>query len=360
MYDQDLIEDTSNRIYMKQMALLTCINLIARTISMSEFRVKNGKKSLKNEMYYRLNIKPNVNQSASTFWQQVIYKLIYDNECLIIQSDTSDLLVADTFTKVEYALYGDIFRDVVVKDFQFNRTFKRDEVIYLEYSNKRLMPIIDGLYSDYGELFGRILNSQKRKSQIRGTVDVDTSRLKSKKPQEKLQNFVNKIYGAFSSKDIAIVPQQNGFSYEEHSKETKGQSVDEVDKVTNGFLNQVARALHIPIVLIQGDKVDTEKPTRNFMKFCIDAFLKSIGDELNAQLFEKSEYLSGKRIDIKRVSYNNMFDVASAVDKLRSSGTANGHELRDELGMEESDDPIHEKYVITKNYSEKLEGGEKE
>jgi hypothetical protein len=55
-----------------------------------------------------------------------------------------------------------------------------------------------------------------------------------------------------------------------------------------------------------------------------------------------------------------MFDIAVAVDKLRSSSVANGHELRDEIGLEHSDDPIHDEFIMTKNYdsTESAEGGE--
>lgn len=40
-----------------------------------------------NDTYYKLNVKPNTDMSSDTFWQHVMYKLIYDNEVLIIVSD---------------------------------------------------------------------------------------------------------------------------------------------------------------------------------------------------------------------------------------------------------------------------------
>src|SRR5690625_6239650 len=91
MYDFDLIEDTSNRVYMKRLAIQTCVNMIAKTISQSEFRVRKDGKTIKDELYYRFNVKPNMNMTASTFWETVIYKLIYDNECLRSEEHTSEL-----------------------------------------------------------------------------------------------------------------------------------------------------------------------------------------------------------------------------------------------------------------------------
>ncbi|MED3710027.1 phage portal protein [Peribacillus frigoritolerans] len=363
MFDFDLIQDKSKKVHMKQLAIQTCINMIGQTISQSEFYVKKDKKIVKDDMYYCLNVRPNPNMSASHFWQTVIHKLIYDNECLIIQSDTEDLIIADSFTRIEYALVDDSFKDVTIKDFTYSRTFQMSDVIYLEYSNKKLSTMLDGLYADYGELFGRIIEFQNRKNQIRGLVDVEAITDKSEKGQEKLQNYINKIYKAFSGKSVAIVPQQKGFKLEEMKNTTQLQSVDEVAKVIDGFLDQVAKALGIPIALLHGDMADVEKPTRNYMTFCIDPFLKKIKDELNAKLIDKKDYLAGKKMETKRVSNINMFDVATAVDKLRASGTFNGNELRDALGEERVDDPIMDRYFITKNYqesSEVLKGGEED
>ena len=352
--------ETQKRIYLKQLSLQICINFIARTISQSEFRVKHGKEFIKDDLYHLLNVKPNWNDNASTFWQKVIYKLVYDNECLIIKTDEDYFLVADYFEKVEYAVYEDVFKHVTVKGNEFQRTFARGEVIYLQYNNENLSPLIDGLFADYGELLGYIMTAQLRKAQIRGVVDLETLNLRDEKSRQQLQDYIDKLYNAFSTKKVALVPQQKGTKLEEQGKSFQGQSVEEVDKVTDGFLSKVAMSLGIPLSLIKGDMADVEKQTRNYMTFCVDPLIKKISDELNMQLFEKREYLDGWRIDIRRTTYSNMFDVATAADKLRAAGIATGNELRDELGLERGDDPMLDKYVLTKNYSEEVEGGEEE
>lgn len=363
MFDADLLQDTSNRIYMKKLAIHTCVSFIARTISQSEFQVKEKGEHKKGELYYRLNVRPNKNQTASTFWEDIINKLIHDNEALIIKTDDDDLLVADTFTHNEYAVFEDTFTDVTVKEYTFKRVFKQSEVLHLKYRNERLAPLIDGLYADYGDLFGRILNSQKRKNQIRSTVKVDGITAKSKEGLSKLQDFINKMYQAVGDKDIAIIPEQPGFEYKEHfSGSGNGiQSVEELNKVTGGFFDQVALALNIPLALIKGEMADVEKVTKNYMLYTINPLLKKIKDEINSKFFSKEEYLTNSKIMIKAISYQSIFDLATAVDKLRASGLMNGHEIRDELGLERADDPLLDKYFITKNYqetSEALGGGE--
>lgn len=351
----------SNRIHMKRLAIEICASFLGRTISQSEFRVKNRKVYEKDELYYRLNVRPNKNMTSSTFWHTVVTKLIYDNECLIIHSDDDDLLIADSFNHNEYAVLEDNFTNVVIKDYEFKRSFRQSEVIHLKYRNEKLTPLIDGLFSDYGDLFGRILSSQKRKNQIRGTVDIDMQVAKSEEMQNKLQTFIDKMYKAFGEKDIAIVPQQPGFKYNETSGgNASGPSVEEINKVTNGFLNQVAMAIGIPISLIYGDMADVEKQTKNYMMFTVSPLLKKICDEGNAKFFTMKEYLAGNKLEAKSISYNSLFDLANAIDKLISSSAFTGNEIRMEVGYEKSDDPNLDKHYITKNYAEMTtgEGGE--
>ncbi|WP_242223769.1 phage portal protein [Bacillus cereus group sp. BfR-BA-01380] len=362
MFDIDMFIDAANRAHMKRLAIDTCISFLGRTISQSEFRVKNKKEFVKNELYYRLNVRPNKNMTASTFWEKFVRKLIYDNECLVIQADDGDLLIADDFEHNEYAVFEDTFTNVAVKDYLFKRSFKQSEVIHLQYRNDKLSPLIDGLFADYGDLFGRILSSQKRKNQIRGTVDMDMIGAKTQEQVTKLQEFIDNMYKAIGDKDIAIVPQQKGIEYKEvYNGSANGPSVEEINKVTNGFLNQVAMAIGIPTALLYGEMADVEKQTKNYMLFTVNPLLKKISDEANVKFFEMQEYLSGQKIEIKSISYQSIFDLATSIDKLISSSAFTGNELRLEVGYESSNDPNLDKHYITKNYAEMStgEGGEK-
>lgn len=361
MFDVDMFIDTANRVHMKRLAIDTCISFLGRTISQSEFRVKNGEAFEKNELYYRLNVRPNKNMTASTFWEKFIQKLVYDNECLVIQADDEDLLIADDFQHNEYAVFEDTFTNVVVKDYEFKRNFKQSEVIHLKYRNDKLSPLIDGLFADYGDLFGRILSSQKRKNQIRGTVDMDMIGAKTQEQVDKLQKFIDDMYQAIGKKDIAIVPQQKGIEYKEvYNGSANGPSVEEINKVTNGFLNQVAMSMGIPTALIYGEMADVEKQTKNYMNFTVKPLLKKISDEVNVKFFEMNEYLEGQKVEVKSISYQTIFELAESIDKLISSGAFKGNEVRLEVGYDISDDPNLNKHYITKNYAEMNagEGGE--
>ena len=351
MFDTEFFVSASTRIHMKHLAVETCANFLARTISQSEFRVKTNGAYVKDELYYKMNVRPNKNQSATEFWEQVIINMIYDNEVLIIQSDDEDLLIADDFTHNEYAVYEDTFTDVTIGDYTFKRVFKQSEVLHMRYANKNLQPLIDGLYKDYADLFSNVLGSQKRKNQIRSTVSVDSSVAKDAEKMGKLQAYIDKVYKSIrKNTDVALVPEQPGFTYKEHASGTSNQSVDEINKVTNGFLDQIAMAIGIPAGLLHGDLAGVKEITKSYTVFTVKPMLKKIRDECNSKFFTMKEYLSGSFLEVKIASYESIFDLAVAIDKLVSSGTFNRREIRGEAGFDTPDSEEFDKYYISKNY----------
>lgn len=353
-YDFELLRETSKKAYIKRWALDTCINHIARTISQTKFEILDSEsKDNSSTTHYKLNVRPNTDESAATFWQKVIRKLIYDNEVLIVVTDTKDLIIADDFTREEYALYDDIFEHIVVGDFEFERSFKMSEVIYLEYNNESIMNMLSGLFSDYGEIFGRLYQSNLMNNQIRATLAMDANVGMTQDSQEKMQSFINKAYESFSSNDIAIVPLQKGYSYEEHSSKNVAKTSSQIDdlvKVPNQLLSYVARNLAIPVGLINGETADIEAMTDNYMKFCIKPIIEKITDELNAKLFSERGYKEGKRIKAISIDQKGPLEVSEAVDKLIASGSFNRDEIRELTGYEPIGSEEMQKFIITKNY----------
>ncbi|EIB3863132.1 phage portal protein, partial [Listeria monocytogenes] len=258
MWDLDFLEDKTTKVYLKKMALNTCVKHIARTIAKSDFRLKNGEISVRDKLYYKLNVRPNTDMSSSTFWENVIYKLIYDNECLIVLSDTDDFLIADSYVRKEFAFFPDVFEGVTVKNYCYERKFSMDDVIFLEYGNERLSAFTDGMFEDYGELFGKMIRAQMRNFQIRGAVNFKMAGLADKDKQTKLQEYIDKIYASFNNNEIAIVPQLEGFNYEEFGATSvnSSQNFDEVKKLRKEMIDYLASVLGIPSALLHGDMAD--------------------------------------------------------------------------------------------------------
>ena len=345
------IVESSGRAYIKTLALQTVINFLARSFSQSTFKIKNIETNRMNKMLYMMNVRPNSDSSASDFWHKVVYRLVYDNEVLIIQSDTGDLLIADDFERNEYAVYPDTFTNVIVKDYEFKRTFNMDEVLYLNYNNDNLSRYVDGLFEDYGKVFGRLLDAQKKRYQIRGLVRVNKTGGLDEQSMEQLNDFLQRTYKAFENNDTAIIPELNGFEYEELTKQggtTTDNGMDSIMKLRKTTLDDVAKLIGIPPALIHGETADIKENMNAYKLFCLNPLIKKIEDELNNKWIEQSEYVNGGRIEVVSINKAEPLSNSEQADKLISSGAFTRNEVREMFGYEPIDGL--DEFLITKNY----------
>ncbi|MCW1441936.1 phage portal protein, partial [Streptococcus agalactiae] len=105
-YDLDDIFNDYQNLYLKNLAIDKSAEFLARIFADSEMRLVNIESPSWN---YLLNVRPNNNESASYFWQKFIYRLVTQNEVLVIKTDDDQLLVADDYSRKEYAVYEDTF-----------------------------------------------------------------------------------------------------------------------------------------------------------------------------------------------------------------------------------------------------------
>ena len=367
MLDLDLASDPATRSYLKRIALETNINFIARTISQSVFWIMDGQNKQMNDLHYRLNIRPNTDSSAADFWHKVIYKLVYDNEVLIIKSDTDDLLIADDFDRVEYAVYEDRFKDVMVKDHKFERYFMMSEVFYLTYNNEKIQRYVNELFADYGELFGRMMDSQLRKNQLRATVGIKTGAgMTDDKHINRMQKYIDSVYSRLKTESVALLPKIDGFEFDELSNgntTTTDNGPENIHKLKKIFIEDVAKMIGIPPSLLHGDMADISNLMESYLKFCINPLIKKIEDEFNSKLFTRQEYLSGKHMKVVGLNKKDPLEHAAAIDKLIASRVLNANEARSLFGFERVEGQGLEEYVLTKNYdnrSQALKGGDNE
>lgn len=358
-------DDESARAYLKIMAKNTVLDFVARTMSTLEVKFKN--KDGTADWEYILNVRPNNDMSAATFWEKFFYRLMDDNEVLVIFTEDNQLLIADDFSRTEYAVYDDVFTGVTVKNYVFQKSFNMSDVIYIEYNNDKLDRFTKGLFEDYSELFGRIIEIAMRNNQIRGSVSINATATANEKKDEngktrteKLQEYVDKIYQAFKTKSVAIVAKVKNIDYEEYTNKqgVSNQSLDELNKMKTSLIDDVANAIGVPTALIYGEKADLDSNLDAFRKLCIAPLMKKLQDELMAKIITKQEYKKGERIKVSKVLPVGILENATQIDKIVSSGTF----LRDEVREVTDYDPLPngegQQLIMTKNYEKVTKGGE--
>lgn len=353
----EIAKEIDSRIYLKEMAIETCSNYIARTISQTDFRYMKGKKRVKNRVDKVLNVRPNTDESATDFWQSVVNRLIRENEVLIIMHD-NQLLIADSYYRDEKALYPDTFENVTIKNFTFdNKVFSMDDVIFLTYNNSSLNKFLDGLSKDYADLFATLIESYKSSYEIRSLLEFDTQQKFDTESIRKINETMLRLITPIKKGIYSVFSVFKGTTYSELPNTTKAPTFDEIDKIKNALTNDVAKVLGIPKTLINGDIADLESAMKSYITFCINPLLKKIKDELNAKI----KMADDEEIKLFGVSTKSIIDNAESIDKILSSGGWTRNDIREEFGFERVDDPELDKYMITKNYQtieESSKGGE--
>lgn len=365
MLDYEFVESLANRSYLKTMAKNTVLDFVARTMSTLEVKFKN--KDDTTDWNYILNVRPNSDMSAATFWEKFFYRLLDDNEVLVIVTDDDQLLIADDYYREEYAVYEDVFSMVSVKNYTFKRTFKMSEVIFLEYNNEKLDMFTSGLFEDYGELFGRILEVAMRNNQIRGSVSIDSTGSQNdergkdgKTRNQRLQEYIDKVFNTFKTKSVAIVAKMKGFEYEEYTNKqgVSNQSLDELNKMKSSLVDDIANAIGVPTALIYGEKAELDSNIKAFRKLCIAPLIKKLQDELIAKILTPKEYGDGERIIVNNVLPKDLLEYATQIDKVTSGGAFMIDEVREAVEYDPLPNGEGQERIRTKNYEIESKGGE--
>ena len=362
-FEFEELERMFGNLQLKSLAIDKSAEFIARIFAKSVFKYQENGKVKSSDWDYLLNVRPNKNESASDFWQKVVYRLITKNEVLIFLTTDDQLLVADSYTRTKYAVYDDVFEFVTCRGYTFEKRFRMSEVIFLQYNNNRLQDCISDLFADYEKLHTRLVEALARNNQIRGTLKTKNNGSFDQQMRDKLQSYADGLFKSFSTKTIAIVPAQDGMEYSEHTNTTgtSNISVDELKKLRRQFDDEVADVLGIPTALSHGDMANLENSQKMFNSYCYQSLVKKMSDGLNFALVSRRQYERNNLFLIIGEGQKDKFALAENIDKLISSGAMTRNEVRSELGLESV--PGGDKFLITKNYQlgEQLEkGGEKE
>lgn len=356
------------KLVMEEFTVHAAINLIAGCISKSEFKTFLEGHEVQKEEYYAWNFEPNANQNASQFRQELATRLLYNNECLVVESG-GQLIIAESFSKEEFALKETVFNNVYRKGLTFGRTFRMSEVLYFRLNNKNIRRLLSDLCSGYDRLLSEAVDKYEKAGGEKGTLHIDAvaqgRKYGEKTFEEVYEDLMNNRFKKFFNSRSAVLPLFNGFTYTKQAAEQSKKSTSEMKDITDvldEIVETVARAFNIPVSLLKGDVSDVEKITKNFLTFCIDPLCEMIQTEINRKRYGKKQIQKGNylKIDTTTIMHTDVFDIAEKIDKLIASGMYCIDELRKKLGDAPLNTEESRKHFITKNYQEitAVEGGD--
>jgi len=226
------VEVAASKLAIEDFAINTAINMIAGCISKCEFKTYVNHKETIGDEYYCWNIEPNKNQNSTEFIQEIIYKLLYNNECLIVEAN-NQLIIADSFYQREYALVENIFENVSRKDFTFNRTFKMSEVLYLKLNNKDMMVLLNNLMNGYNNLIDMSIGKYKRSGGRKGVVRLDKIMTGDDTQKKAIEELFSRKFKTYFEAENAIVDLPKNVEYEEKNGDGNKKSTSEIVDIQN-------------------------------------------------------------------------------------------------------------------------------
>lgn len=360
-----LVSCQSQKLAIKKNAIEHAIDLISRTISKCEieyykhnFKENKIERVKNNNVYYKLNIKSNDNEIASTFMYNLISKLLKDEEILVVEINKK-LYLADSFDYDNKILKEKTFYNIVLKDNKGNsitleKKFKSNECMYLSLGLSKIKDCLDNYYKDIGKLISIqdnkyiVSNINKWKLNPPGTqpniIDPKTG--------EKMDysEYKERITEGLMSKEDSIVMLSKEFDLEKLSSDIVHNSEDLL-RLQDKWEKDVARAFSIPLDVFNGSKTDKSTGTNDFITFAITPVTSILEDGFNSSLIKKENFLNGDMIKIKtlNIKHFDIFDCANSIDKLLSSGFSHD-ENRYFLGIPETGEKWAQRHHITKNY----------
>lgn len=299
-----------------------------------------------------LNVKPNLNQNASEFWRDIVYKLIMKNEVLVVLNKDKSLLVADDFMIDDFANYQNVYKGVSVGNFTFQRSFVSNEVWHITLNTDDWRSSFIKTNEELDNIYNYVINNVKMRNQLRATLGIDSNASLTNKTEidSNLKIVMDKARKAIGDKQIAIIPELNGIKYDEKSQSYQtGVGVDEIGRLKKLVIEDAAAILGVPTALLSGTQADTSGVSDQYKENVVMPILIMIQRELQMKLSDPSISLSFER-DMSIVRNSEQ------IDKLISSGFATRNMIAEIFGMESTEGG--DEFIMTKNYEQANKGGD--
>lgn len=344
----------SAELYVRELAFWSCVNLIGNAVSKCEFKTFVGGKETKGPEYYAWNVEPNKNQNSSAFLHKLIAQLYGHNEALIVENKDGQLLVADSFNRKPYAVYDDVFSQVQIGDFTFDRTFKQSEVMYFSLGERDMRMLVNGLYETYRKLLDYGMKSYRKSRGSKAVLEMETAASGDPKFLETYESIRNQQFKAFADAENAILPLWKGMKYTDiGSKTYSNEGTRDIRAMIDDVSDFTAKGFGIHPALISGDVQGTKDALDHTLTFCIDPLCDMIQEEINRKRSGQAGFLAGTyvQIDTKCIKHVDLLSVATAIDKLISSGAFCINDIRELVGEPPINEPWASQHFMTKNYS---------
>lgn len=352
--------EAAQEYQVRELSFWVCVNMVANALGRCEFRTFQANEEVKGREYYLWNVSPNTNQNSSAFLHKLVARLYQNNEALVVDTmkrgDLDSLVVADTWEPPTlWPSRQNEYSGVTVDEYQFQYPFYENSVIHLKLNQTNMKPILDRLYQSYWRMVSAAMKAYTWGNGQHWKVHVNQIAQGDKGWAEKFQEMIAAQVKPFLESDGAILPEFDGYTYENVSSGASGASRDtrDIRAMIEDIFDFTARGFLIPSVLVNGTVEGTEDANSRFLTNCIDPLADQLQEEINRKRYgfngwQRGDYL---QITTSSILHFDLFANAANVEKLVGSGAFTINDVRRAAGETPVNEEWANSFFMTKNIS---------
>ena len=363
----DLISVNLTKIQAAGFAYEKAVGMIAKAIARSEIIVLKNNEKVHDDTYYRLNIRPNDNQTGTYFWYLAVSRLLRTGDCVIVRLSHSGMYyVAESYTCNNWVVYGKTYSDVVLTDgvdtWRSPYSFTSAQVIHLKYASDKLRLFTQNVLDCYNDTLSALNTMERIANTPFFKYKTDSNAAFHDKVTGKkltIDVMLDKLKTQLESKDITIISEQAGTELKFLDMSAKV-TASEVKAIADEINASAAQAFDIPIGIFNGQITENSDDVNNFVTFAVQSVAEIINDALNDALVGENDYIRGERVYVwlARFKHADVLDAATKLDKLRGIGFTLD-EIFEMVGYPPINTEFSTSRALTLNYSTDLaEGGD--
>lgn len=341
--------ETAAATYFRAVALSTAISYKANALAMSTFHVYERHKEVKDDLWYALNFSPNPNQNASQFWNDLMERLCFDGEALVLPIK-HHFYVAQGFHQEVRQLKENVFDCITVEDSNVARAFTADKCMYFRMTDHAQAVFVKKMLDSYAELMATAMSSYKATTGQKFNLEIDRAGTGSIKDEDDQQNMLKRNIKSFIEHSNSIYIQTRGQKLSPVKVENKVEP-SEISDLRREIYDSAAVAFKIPKSVMYGDMTNMGDLVNTLLTFGVDPEAKMIADELTRKNFTADEVKAGSRVavDTSTIKHIDLFDAAPSIAQLLSYGALTIDDVLIALGREPIGDDITSARLMTKN-----------
>lgn len=342
----------------RELAFWACVDLVSKAFERCEFRTFVNGQETRGDEYWLWNFEPNLNQDASAFRQKAIAKLFEDGETLIVpvrrRDGLTSMAVADEWSDPDWVpSQMNKYAGVRVWDTRMDRSYLEREVVHLRLGFKNMRKVTAGIYESWYRL---VAASQKAFEWSNGQhwkVHVGQVASGAEGWAQSFQEMMAAQIKPFMESNGAILPEFDGYKYENvggiEGVAAKATTRD-IRALIDDILTFTALGFGIPPVLLSA-QASTGDADKRFLRGCLDPICDSWSREITRKRYGFDGWRSGSyvKVDSSAIGHYDIFDSASAIEKLIGSGWSFNDLLR-KLGEPTIGEAWADQHFLTKNF----------